>query len=517
MEINGVPSKKPSLNITLREWQDDCLEEQIKSYDEGRDTFFVAAGVGSGKTTLSLSFYLLTDFDLIIAIGPRIGILGSWEEDSLKMGINIQTVESSEELIKTLTSKQKFNLPHGFLMTPGMIVNLREQLQLLCCQYKILLVLDEAHHYGEDMTWGEDIYEAFHKADFRMAASGTPYRTDMNKIACLLYGPSGLPGELEGIPEFIYPYEQSLQDGNVAPIVTRLIGGSVSTQTGTLKECFDFADGDYSEMFGSENMDLIRRRLRLATIVSDEWQHAAIKEARKCLIAYRKDGNPWAGLITCSTIEQSTKIAKHIKDTYNDRVETIVDSANTIKAVKKVNEDKSIDWVVSITKVSEGVSISRLRVGLLLSNVTTRNFFEQLRGRLARLYKNVPATSQPATFFIPKDPRLVEFALTANKLITDNVTWIGKDFLSESGLENARKLRSELDLNAQGLTIDCGDFYISGDAVLDGTIDIHGNMLSEKEVNLLREKVLEMGLKPLHISNYSVEQLKQTEELWDSI
>lgn len=469
------------------------------------------------KTKQSLSFFLSTDFDFFITVAPKTGILGSWQEDSNLLGIEVETLTSSKAFKKTLSNKNEFELPHGFLLTPYVIEHLKEEFDQLCQKYNVLLILDEGHHYGNDMAWKDNIQVSFNKANFKMATSGTPYRTDMNKIACLLYGLTSTPGEYEGIPEYIYTYEQSLNDRNVAPIITKLIGGSVSIQNGSINECYDFADGDYSEKFGTERADLSRKRLKLATTVSLDWQHAAVCEARKTLMNYRQDGLPWAGLIVCSTIDQANSITRHIENTYSDIVETIVDSVNTNESVKRVNENESIDWVISITKVSEGVSIKRLRVGLSLSYFTTRTFFEQSRGRLARLYNNLPSVYQSATFFIPKDPKLVEFALTANKLITDKVSWLDNTSLPDSEKKLARDLSSDLARSGSDLTLDCGDFMINGEAMLDGVIDSQGNFIDQSEVNSLRAKVSKMGLDSLHISNYGLSQLVQTIDLWDSI
>ena len=60
------------------------------------------------------------------------------------------------------------------------------------------------------------------------------------------------------------------------------------------------------------------------------------------------------------TVEQAKLLAKTITERYGDKVMLLVRDTDTAKAVRKFQKDETYDWVVSITKVSEGVSIDRL-------------------------------------------------------------------------------------------------------------------------------------------------------------
>jgi superfamily II DNA or RNA helicase len=59
--------------------------------------------------------------------------------------------------------------------------------------------------------------------------------------------------------------------------------------------------------------------------------------------------------------------------------------------------------------VSEGVDIPRLRVGVYATNVQTEMYFRQVVGRFVRMQSGLPA-SQRAYLYLPRDPRLVEYA-----------------------------------------------------------------------------------------------------------
>ncbi len=57
-------------------------------------------------------------------------------------------------------------------------------------RFKTLVVLDEIHHAGDAMSWGEGVREAFEPATRRLALTGTPFRSDVNPIPFVTYAPA---------------------------------------------------------------------------------------------------------------------------------------------------------------------------------------------------------------------------------------------------------------------------------------------------------------------------------------
>ena len=57
------------------------------------------------------------------------------------------------------------------------------------------MILDEIHHAGDALSWGEGVREAFDPATRRLSLTGTPFRSDINPIPFVTYA----PGE-DGIP-----------------------------------------------------------------------------------------------------------------------------------------------------------------------------------------------------------------------------------------------------------------------------------------------------------------------------
>ena len=56
-------------------------------------------------------------------------------------------------------------------------------------RFKTLVILDEVHHAGDALSWGEAVREAFEPAQRRLALTGTPFRSDINPIPFVTYAP----------------------------------------------------------------------------------------------------------------------------------------------------------------------------------------------------------------------------------------------------------------------------------------------------------------------------------------
>jgi superfamily II DNA or RNA helicase len=213
---------KPKLNINLRPWQAECLENQIKMASMGAKDYFVAAGVGSGKTVQALSLYLTGDYDMAIIITPKSGIRGSWQSDATKMGINLRSVVTKNDFI----GDGDRQLPNGYVLNAQMIQSVLNDIKILCQRFKVLIIIDEAHHYGDDLCWTQNVTAAVEDAAFLLAMSGTPYRNDGQRIIALKYQRDG--NKAVGMPDYERSYEKSLEAGETAPVITRFVSGSVA-------------------------------------------------------------------------------------------------------------------------------------------------------------------------------------------------------------------------------------------------------------------------------------------------
>lgn len=476
---------KPEPPENLRVWQADCTEKQLTAIQKGVRQWFSAVCVSAGKTMQTLNLYLRGDFDLVLIVVPKTGIRLSWAEDAERLGLTLETVVSGSKFVGVGKRGSEYQMPHGFVLTLDMLPSLINDLQAYGQLFKILGVIDEAHHLGEGMRWTENVVAAFRHCDFVTALSGTPDRADNNRILNLPYEVGQNLATAK--PDYTYCTEQALSDGYVGLVIGRFIGGVVTKRhKNGVTENFSYSD-DYEQMPGIDAKSMMGERLRLSAVEAMDWQLAAITEARITLMQCREDGHPWAGLIACREIEQAKAIKEHL-EARGDKCLLIVGDEDTEAAVELFNSDESYLWAISITKVSEGISISRLRVGVLLSNWTTRQFFEQLRGRLCRLYKDIPQIDQTAYFYVPADPRIKEMALTSNQMALHEVSWLNE--ISDENPETADKvkvLREQLEATE---TIDIGTYSLEATATIEGAA-INDEFLSEDKYRDLREKLAE--------------------------
>ena len=54
---------------------------------------------------------------------------------------------------------------------------------------RTLVILDEVHHGGDALSWGDALREAYERATRRLLLSGTPFRSDTAPIPFVEYHP----------------------------------------------------------------------------------------------------------------------------------------------------------------------------------------------------------------------------------------------------------------------------------------------------------------------------------------
>ena len=70
---------------------------------------------------------------------------------------------------------------------------------------RTLVVLDEVHHGGDALSWGEAVREAFEPAARRLALTGTPFRSDTSAIPFVTYA-AGRDGVRRSAADYSYGY-----------------------------------------------------------------------------------------------------------------------------------------------------------------------------------------------------------------------------------------------------------------------------------------------------------------------
>ena len=90
--------------------------------------------------------------------------------------------------------------------------------------------LDEIHHGGDNLSWGDAIREAFEPATRRLALTGTPFRSDTSPIPFVRYQ-MGADSICRSQADYTYGYAEALRDGVVRTVLFLAYGGSMRWRT----------------------------------------------------------------------------------------------------------------------------------------------------------------------------------------------------------------------------------------------------------------------------------------------
>ena len=262
------------------------------------------------------------------------------------------------------------------------------------------MIFDEIHHAGDSLDWGIKLKQAFGNAEYRLGLSGTPFRSDDNRIPFVRYE------NRTSQAEFTYGYGQALIDSTCRPIYFPTIEGNVSWIRGS------------GERVDCTLLDEMPRRksaerLRTALDPGGDWLRDVLQEADSKLTEIRFGGHPdAAGLIIAIDQYHARRISELMKVITNEEPVVAIsdedDSSRRIAAFARQGNRRR--WIVAVKMVSEGVDIPRLRVGVYATTVTSELFFRQAVGRFLRMVAELD--EQSAVFYMPADKMLIEHALS---------------------------------------------------------------------------------------------------------
>lgn len=377
---------------SLRAWQAAALKDYIER--SPRD-FLAVATPGAGKTTFALSVAaeLLGRriVDRLIVVAPTEHLKQQWAEAAAKAGLPIDPTYSA--------GKGKISSDYvGVAVTyAGVGVN-PLALRIRTERFKTLVILDEIHHAGDSLSWGEGVREAFEPAARRLALTGTPFRSDINPIPFVTYepGPDGVPASRA---DYSYGYAEALADHVVRPVLFLAYSGQMTWRTR--------AGDEVAASLGEPlTKDLTQQALRTALDPQGSWMPSVLAAADKRLSEVRRHVPDAGGLVIASDQDSARAYAKLLR-TITGEAPTVVLSDEKA-ASKKISEFSSNDkrWLVAVRMVSEGVDVPRLAVGVWATTTGTPLFFAQAVGRFVR----ARTRGEIASVFLPSVPTLLAYA-----------------------------------------------------------------------------------------------------------
>ena len=147
-------------------------------------------------------------------------------------------------------------------------------------RFRTLVILDEVHHAGDALSWGEGVREAFDPATRRLALTGTPFRSDINPIPFVTYAPDheGLP---RSVADYTYGYAEALSDHVVRPVLFMAYSGQVQWRT-------RMGDEIAARLGEPMTKDQTAQALRTALDVDGAWVPAVLEAADRRLGEVRR-------------------------------------------------------------------------------------------------------------------------------------------------------------------------------------------------------------------------------------
>ena len=376
----------------LRAWQTEALDAYFTH--EPKD-FLAAATPGAGKTTFALR--LATELlrrrviDRITVVTPTEHLKTQWADAAHKVGIRLDPHFTNAH-------KRQGKQFHGVAVTYAQIAMKPHVHKDLTESARTLVILDEVHHGGDALSWGDGIREAFSRAERRLSLTGTPFRSDTAPIPFVSYLPNR-DGVLVSQTDYDYGYGRALQDGVVRPVMFMVYAGSMRWRTR--------AGDEMEARLGQDNTkDVTSQAWRAALDPGGDWIPQVLTAANSRLSEVRHSIPDAAGLVIATDQDDARAYAR-IVHTITDEQPTVVLS-DEVGGSQKIEEFSSSNnrWMVAVRMVSEGVDVPRLAVGVYATSASTPLYFAQAVGRFVRARRR----GETASVFLPNVPSLLALA-----------------------------------------------------------------------------------------------------------
>ena len=368
----------------------------MKQYfdDHPRD-FLAVATPGAGKTTFALSVAaeLLGRrlVDRITVVAPTEHLKLQWAEAAARAGIPIDPTYSAGK------GKTSGDFVGVAVTYAGVAVN-PLAMRIRTERFKTLVILDEVHHAGDALSWGEGIREAFEPASRRLALTGTPFRSDINPIPFVSYAP-GDDGVPRSVADYTYGYAHALADHVVRPVLFMAYSGEMQWRTR--------AGDEIAARLGEPlTKDLTNQALRTALDPGGAWIPSVLAAADKRLSEVRRHVPDAGGLVIATDQDSARAYAKILRSISGEPATVVLSDEKA--ASKRISEFSGNErrWMVAVRMVSEGVDVPRLAVGVYATTTSTPLFFAQAVGRFVRARNR----GETASVFLPSVPNLLGFA-----------------------------------------------------------------------------------------------------------
>ena len=426
----------------LRAWQAAAIERYRTT--RGRD-FLTVATPGAGKTTFALrvAAELLERrvVERLVVVAPTDHLKTQWAEASARVGIALDPAFSGRRG-KLADDYNGIALTYAGVAANPIAYRVRTE------RFKTLVILDEIHHAGDALSWGEAVQEAFEPATRRLALTGTPFRSDTNPIPFVEYERLD-DGVSRSRADYSYGYSDALSDGVVRPVLFMAYSGDMQWRTS--------AGDEVSARLGEPlTKDITAQALRTALDPKGSWVPAVLQAADKRLSEVRRHVEDAGGLVIATDQESARAYAKILRSITGEAPAVVLsDEAKSSERIAEFAESDS-RWMVAVRMVSEGVDVPRLAVGVYATTASTPLFFAQAIGRFVRARRR----GETASVFLPSVPALLRLA---SELERERDHVLGRSVRDDDDIFAAEEqLLAQAQQSADEATEPAGDFEALG-------------------------------------------------------
>jgi superfamily II DNA or RNA helicase len=331
------------------------------------------------------------------------------------------------------------------------------------------VIFDEIHHAGDEQSWGEKLLYAFEGAAKVIGLTGTPWRRPKSgRIPFVDYD-----GQGSVHPDYEYSYGQAVTDKVCRVMQFHAYDAQI--------QCVELQTAQSTSRSLSDLTDRQDRSQAMTAILDTkrDWMRSVLEKGHAELLNVRAgtvdDGavSDAQGLVIADDQDHAREIAALLQRVTGEAPELIISDEPDAEAALARFKRGSRRWAVAVNKVSEGVDVAALYVGIYATRKTSPLLFRQIVGRFVR--RRHEMESRDAVLFMPAVPDLMQLASEIQEELRHAV----ETALDEQEAEQERERRESDEPSEPGEP----DLWVweADDATLSGVIR-SGERYSASEV-----------------------------------
>lgn len=361
--------------------------------------FLVVATPGAGKTAFAmvLARRLLDDkvVQRVVVVTPTDHLKSQWADAAQLHDVALDTGFGRGSGITG-----DF---HGPVLTYAGVASATAALRAFVAARPTLVILDEVHHAGDSLSWGEATQEAFEPAARRLLLTGTPFRSDVNPIPFVRYEADS-DGTLRSRADFEYGYADALTDRAVRPVIFLAYAGQMTWRT----RAGEVLSADVS---AEQPKEYTAAAWRTALDPNGDWIGQVLRDADRRLSEIRREVPDAGGLVLASDQKAARAYAARLRRLTGQQAVVVLSDDPAASSRIESFAASGERWLVAVRMVSEGVDVPRLMVGVYATSTATPLYFAQAVGRFVRVRR----PGETASVFLPSVPRLLSHAASLER------------------------------------------------------------------------------------------------------